>query len=55
MGMVRRDLKDHQVPTSLPQAGPPSPPDLVRDHVAQGPIQPDLEHLQGWGIHSLSG
>ena len=22
---------------------------------AQGPIQPGLEHLQGWGIHNLSG
>ena len=20
---------------------------------AQGPIQPDVEHLQGWGIHNL--
>ena len=25
------------------------------DQVAQGPIQPGLEHLQGWGIHNLSG
>ena len=30
------------------------PPDLVLDQVAQGHIQPDLEHLQGWRIHSLS-
>uniref|UniRef100_A0A8C9LBX5 Uncharacterized protein n=1 Tax=Pavo cristatus TaxID=9049 RepID=A0A8C9LBX5_PAVCR len=22
---------------------------------AQGPIQPGLEHLQGWGTHSFSG
>ena len=22
---------------------------------AQGPIQPSLEHLQGWGTHSFSG
>lgn len=25
------------------------------DQIAQGPIQPDLEHCQAWGIHSLSG
>jgi len=25
------------------------PPDLVPDQAAQGPIQPGLEHLQGWG------
>ena len=25
------------------------------DEAAQGPIQPGLEHIQGWGIHSLSG
>jgi len=30
------------------------PPDLVLDSIAQGPIQPCLRHLQGWGIHSLS-
>ena len=35
--------KDHQ------------PPDLILDQAAQGPIQPALEHLQGWTIHSLSG
>ena len=31
------------------------PPDLILDQAAQGPIQPGCEHLQGWGIHSLSG
>ena len=31
------------------------PPHLILDQAAQGPIQPGLEHLQGWGIHSLSG
>jgi len=31
------------------------PPYLILDQVAQGPIQPGLEHLQGWGIHGLSG
>jgi len=35
---------------SLPWAG-----DLQRDQVAQSPIQPDLEHFQGWDIHHLSG
>jgi len=30
------------------------PPHLL-DQVAQGPIQPGLEHLQGQGIHNLSG
>ena len=28
---------------------------MVLDQVAQSLIQPDLEHLQGRGIHSLSG
>jgi len=31
------------------------PPHLTLDHAAQGPIQSGLEHLQGWGIHNLSG
>ena len=31
------------------------PPRLIPAQAAQGPIQPGLEHLQGWGIHSLSG
>ena len=31
------------------------PPELVLDQVAQGLVQPHLEHLQGWHIHSLSG
>ena len=30
------------------------PPHLL-DQVVQGPIQPGLEHLQGRGIHNLSG
>ena len=25
------------------------------DHAAQSPIQPGLEHFQGWGIHNLTG
>ena len=51
VGMV---LKDHEVPTPshrqhcqlLGQ---------VLGQVARGPIQPGLEHLQGWNIHKLSG
>ena len=31
------------------------PPYLIPDKAAQGPIQLGLEHLQGRGIHSLSG
>ena len=30
------------------------PPHFILDQAAQGPIQPGLEHLQGWGIHNLS-
>ena len=31
------------------------PSHLILDQAAQGTIQHGLEHLQGWGIHSLSG
>ena len=31
------------------------PPHLILDQAAQGPIQLGLEHLQGRGIHNLSG
>jgi len=31
------------------------PPHLILGQAAQGPIQPGLEHLQGRGIHNLSG
>jgi len=34
----------------LPWAGCPPPA-----QTAQGPVQPGLECLQGWGIHSCSG
>ena len=30
-------------------------PYVMLDQAAQGPIQPGLKHLQGWGIHSLPG
>ena len=29
--------------------------DQVLDQIAQGPDRPSLKHLQGWGIHNLSG
>jgi len=38
-----------------PPAGQGHQPPHLLDQVAQGPIQPGLEHLQGRGIHSLSG
>lgn len=28
---------------------------LPLDQVAQGPIQPGLDHIQGWGIHNFTG
>ena len=31
------------------------PPYLIADQAAQGPIQPGLEHVHRWGIHSLPG
>ena len=49
-GWVGRDLKDHEAPTPPPQAGP-QPPHLIPAQAAQGPIQPGLEHLQGWTGH----
>ena len=45
MAWVGRDLKDHESPNPLPQAGPPTP-HLIPDQAAQGPIQLGLEHLQ---------
>ena len=49
-GLGWRDLKDHPVPTCCDGLVAPPP-----DQAAQGPIQPGLEHLQGCGIHSISG
>jgi len=48
---VGRDLKAQPVYLSLLlwAACPPL------EWAAQGPIQPDLEHLQGWGTHSSLG
>jgi len=52
MAWVGRDLKDHESPTPTRQSH--QPPHLL-DQAAQGLIQPGLEHLQGQGIHNLSG
>jgi len=54
MAWVGRDLKDHEAPTPCCRQGH-QPPYLIQGQAAQGPIQPGLEHLQGWSIHSLSG
>jgi len=53
MTRVERDLTDHKAPTACCRQGQ-QPPHLIPDQAAQGHIQPGLEHLQRWGIHSLS-
>ena len=42
MARDRRDCEDHPVPHTL-------------DLVVQGPMQPGLECLQGWGNHHVKG
>jgi len=54
MAQVGRDPKGHESPPSRCMQGH-QPPHLIPAQAAQGPIQPGLEHLQGQGIHSLSG
>ena len=54
MAWVGRDLKDHES-EGLPSARQGLQPPHLLDQVAQGPIQPGLEHLQGRSIHNLSG
>ena len=54
MAWVGRDLKDHETSNPHHRQGH-QPLHLILDQAAQGSIQPGLEHLQGWGIHSLSG
>ena len=49
MALVGRDPKAHSVPDLWCGQGCHVPA-----QVAQGPIQPGLEHLQGWGIHKYS-
>jgi len=54
MAWVGMNLKDHEAPTPCHRQDHP-PPYLIPDQAAQGPIQPALEHLLEWRIHSLSG
>ena len=50
MAWVGRDLKDHEAPTPHHRQGH-QPPHFIPAQAAQGPIQPGLEHLQGWTGH----
>ena len=50
MAWVGKDHSAHPVPTPCYVQGRHSP-----DQAAQSHIQPGLECLQGWGIHSLLG
>jgi len=50
MAWVERDHNDHRVPTPCYVQGC-----QPADQAAQSHIQPGLECLQGWGIHSLFG
>ena len=50
MVSVGTDLKDHSVPTLCHGQGCPPPA-----QAAQGPIQPGLERLQGWGTTASLG
>ena len=47
MVQVGRDLKAHPTPCHGQGCHPAA-------QAAQGPIQPGLEHLQGWGTHSFT-
>ena len=49
-GWAGRDLKDHEAPTPPHRQGH-QPPHFIPAQAAQGPIQPGLEHLQGWTGH----
>jgi len=51
MAWVGRDSKDHEAPTPCSHRQGHQPPHLIPDQAAQGPIQPGLEHLQGWTGH----
>ena len=50
MAWVEKDHNDHPVPTPCYVQGR-----QPADQAAQSHIQPGLECLQGWGIHSLLG
>ena len=49
MAWVGKDLQDHEAPNPRHRQGH-HPPHLIPAQAAQGPIQPGLEHLQGWGM-----
>jgi len=49
-GWVGRDLKDPEAQTPHHRQGH-QPPHFIAAQAAQGPIQPGLEHLQGWTGH----
>jgi len=51
---VRKIHTDHRVQHPCTRQGH-QPPDVGLELVAQGPIQPGLEHHQEWSIHCLSG
>jgi len=50
MAWAEKDHKDHLVPTPCYVQGRQPPAQAAQSH-----IQPGLECLQGWGIHSLLG
>ena len=50
MAWVEKDHNDHLVSTPCYVQGRQPPDQAARSH-----IQPGLECLQGWGIHSLLG
>lgn len=52
MVWVIRDPKEHLVPT--PFYGQGCQLDRALDQVAQGPIQPGFEHLQGWSVSEVN-
>ena len=54
MAWVGSDLKDHEALTPLPQARPTTSTSNSRPGCPR-PHPTCLEHLQGWGTHSLSG
>jgi len=49
MVYVGRDVKNHLFPNSLARAGT-----TATGLVAEKSIQPDLQHIQEWGIQSFS-
>jgi len=54
MTWIARDLEDDLVPALCP-GQTCQPLHEALGQAAQGPMQPGLEHLQGWGSHSFPG